>query len=42
MEYKTKWYGKPVIVVSKIISSSQLCFKCKYKSDNVKFLSICK
>jgi putative transposase len=40
IEYKSKWYGKKVIIIERNFPSSQLCSCCGYKNIQVKNLCI--
>ena len=40
LEYKTKWYGKELVVIDRFYPSSQTCHCCGSKYDGTKDLSI--
>ena len=40
LKYKSDWYGRKLIVVSRFYASSQICSDCGYQNPAVKDLSV--
>lgn len=40
LEYKSKWYGREISIISKAFPSSQLCSNCGFKNKSVKDLGL--
>lgn len=40
LEYKTKWYGKQLVIIDRFFPSSQLCSSCGFQWNGTKDLSV--
>ena len=40
LKYKADWLGKKVININKYYTSSEVCYRCEYKNEEVKNLSL--